>query len=274
MDFFVENREFSDFNHVVSNVRFTVLEHGYLKTGTEWSFQKICSPFNRLYLSISGDGAVWNDTHRLELKPEHMVLIPLNTTYDYACYNQLEKFYVHFRIEMIPGHDLFEPCRIALQLPVIKDLAQNLTKLASAGGVSDLIFCKSVLLECISRFLAPYQNQIAEQVQVTSEYSELYSYILEHCYADLRVNEIAEHFHMRMENLSKNFKNDTGMTLKKFIEGKLLQKAQEQLLVTNHPVKEIAQDLRFSDEFHFSRFFKKHTGMPPNFYRKRNNVHK
>ena len=48
----------------------------------------------------------------------------------------------------------------------------------------------------------------------------------------------------------------------------LLQRAQQLLLTTDLRVKEVAASLGFQDEFYFTRFIKKHTGLPPSKYRR------
>ncbi|NSW89572.1 MAG: helix-turn-helix transcriptional regulator [Firmicutes bacterium] len=52
----------------------------------------------------------------------------------------------------------------------------------------------------------------------------------------------------------------------------IIHKAKEELLTSNSSIKEIAYKLKFSDEFYFSRFFKKHTGIPPSKYRIQNKL--
>ena len=274
MYFFVENLEFESLNAVINNTRFKILEHGFLNTGSEWKFTNLSSPFNRLYFVISGSARINNEYNDLELKGGNVYLIPLYNTYDYICENSLNKFYIHFRIELLSEHDLFEGCRYCSSLPVDNGIMDILVQSAKSGGIGDFIRCKGIFLDYIGRFMAPYSDNINEQIQLSSKYEQLYRYISENCYADLRVNELAESMNTSLSNLSRSFKYDTGMNLKKFLEKKIIHKAQEMLLVTDRTVKDIAYELRFLDEFHFSRFFKRCIGISPNKYRQRNNTFK
>lgn len=268
------NREFESFNEVINGIRLKVLEHGFLNTGPEWKFLNLSSPFNRLYFVISGSARIKNDSNDLELKSGNVYLIPLNNTYDYICEEALNKFYIHFRIELVPDYDLFQGCKYCSSTPADMDTVESLIQYAKNGGIGDFIRCKGVILDFIGRLLEPFSNNINEQMRLSSKYEQVYKYIRENCYADLRVNEIAESLNISLTNLSRSFKNDTGMNLKKLIESKVMQRAQEMLLVTDMPVKEIAYELRFHDEFYFSRFFKKCTGISPHKYRQRNNTFK
>ncbi|WP_372934613.1 helix-turn-helix domain-containing protein [Mariniphaga sediminis] len=46
-----------------------------------------------------------------------------------------------------------------------------------------------------------------------------------------------------------------------------MEKSKRHLLATNHPIKEIAFHLGFSDVSYFTRFFKKHTNLTPKEFR-------
>jgi AraC-like DNA-binding protein len=56
-------------------------------------------------------------------------------------------------------------------------------------------------------------------------------------------------------------------TLTDLIRERILMHAKWQLLHTLRPVKEIAYEVGFEDEFHFSRVFKRAAGCSPRFYR-------
>ena len=60
--------------------------------------------------------------------------------------------------------------------------------------------------------------------------------------------------------------------LKQYYEEQLAQRAKEELVLTEKRINEVAQEMDFSDEFYFSRFFKKMTGTSPREYRKQNKI--
>jgi len=274
MYFFVKNVEFSSFNQIINNVNLKILEHGFLNAGRDWNFPGLSSPFNRLYFVTSGNATITNKYNNIELKSGNVYLVPLYNTYDYICNSELQKFYIHFRIELISGHDLFEGSKECLYFPYDPNKLNELLSGARDGHIGNLIKCKGILLEYIGRFITAQSGRVSDQVKLASKYSELYEYVKSNCFADLRVTNIAEYLNTSVSNLSKKFKNDTGLSLKKYIDSKIVQKAQEMLLTTNMSVKEVSRELKFLDEFHFSRFFKNRTGISPNKYRQRNNSFK
>lgn len=270
----MDNIEYKFFNDFINKVQLKILEHGYLEAGPDWKFMQLSSPFNRLYFVTKGEAVIQCGMEQIWLEPGKMYLIPLNNTCDYICSNMLHKFYIHFRLEFIPGHDLFEGYRKCEGLPYETNLVEELISGGVQGTIGGLLRCKGILFSCISRFLKSNLGYLNAQLKISSKYEILYNYIMNNCNAELRVNKTAQYLNLPMVNLSKNFKNDVGITLKKFLDEKVIQKAEELLLVTDKTVKEIAYELKFTDEFHFSRFFKRYAGISPSLYRQRNNTFK
>ena len=62
-------------------------------------------------------------------------------------------------------------------------------------------------------------------------------------------------------------KKETGKTALECIQDKIISIAKEQLLIPSHSVSQIAYGLGFQYPQHFTRVFKKSTGMTPNEYR-------
>lgn len=67
--------------------------------------------------------------------------------------------------------------------------------------------------------------------------------------------------------LAKIIKNHFQKTLGKMISERIMIEAKRELYLTSKPVKAIAFELGFDDEYYFSRLFKKHTSVSPQLYR-------
>lgn len=67
--------------------------------------------------------------------------------------------------------------------------------------------------------------------------------------------------------LGKLTKKHFQKTLTDLIAGRIVVEAKRELYLTGKPVKSIARELGFGDEYHFSRFFKNHTDVSPQRYR-------
>jgi YesN/AraC family two-component response regulator len=67
--------------------------------------------------------------------------------------------------------------------------------------------------------------------------------------------------------LAKLVKTHYNKTLTDLITGRIIIEAKRELYMTSKPIKEIAWQLGYSDEFYFSRLFKTNTDISPQMYR-------
>lgn len=77
----------------------------------------------------------------------------------------------------------------------------------------------------------------------------------------------ADCMHLSANYFGDLIKKETGKTAQEHIQLKLLDIAKERIFDTQKTVAEIAYELGFKYPQHFTRFFKKHTGMAPLEYR-------
>lgn len=68
-------------------------------------------------------------------------------------------------------------------------------------------------------------------------------------------------------NLTKTSKIHFNKTLTDLISKRIILEAKRELYLTSKPIKQIAYELGFHDEYYFSRFFKTNTDISPKLYR-------
>ena len=79
---------------------------------------------------------------------------------------------------------------------------------------------------------------------------------------------VADHFHLSIYSLSRMFKKQFGMSFSEYVNGKRLEKSRELLLSTVLSVKEIADEVGFTDANYFTRLFRQNFGISPTDFRK------
>jgi len=79
--------------------------------------------------------------------------------------------------------------------------------------------------------------------------------------------EYADLLNISPKALAKITKNHFNKTLTNMIAERVVIEAKRELYLTSKPVKSIAYELGFNDEFYFSRFFKNNSDVSPQLYR-------
>ncbi|WP_313581780.1 AraC family transcriptional regulator [Chishuiella sp.] len=86
----------------------------------------------------------------------------------------------------------------------------------------------------------------------------------------LSVSYIANKFNVSVSTLGIYFKKDTGMSVKKYIEECKRLAIQKLIIEEEYSFSEIAHQFGFTDESHFSKWFKKKCGINPTTYKEQN----
>jgi AraC family transcriptional regulator, transcriptional activator of pobA len=132
-----------------------------------------------------------------------------------------------------------------------------------------------LLLKIKEYFWADY-NPIYEGNR-SSQIVKVFKETLERHYRDLADGKVQSLYqaqdYARLQSLHPNYlsnviKSKTGRTISAWIADKTIAEAKSLLKNSTIAVKQIAFQLGFSESPHFSSYFKKHTGLTPNAFRK------
>ena len=135
----------------------------------------------------------------------------------------------------------------------------QLAKCKSFSAVENIFYS---LLDAAAEFLPVANkntNKFCDDIKryVMDKYSDV----------NLSITMIAEHFDMNPHYISMQFKEQSGESLKTFINFVRIEKAKQILLTTPKKLEEIANMVGFIDNNAFIRVFKKFEGITPGKYR-------
>lgn len=251
-------------------LRFKV-NHVYFGTIPSFTGTNVLSE-NRFYFCLDNCGRIlWSsdgqERREIILAPGTLTFIPggLELTYDFTP-GRMAGF--HFNLEIFPGLDVFSGEQICRQRNGQDVLCQEVLDRLNAGiQLSDTLRVHSVLFQAASDFCDVGFETLRRQVRLREKYAGLLAIVEAHQDAALTVGKLAESLGRTRDQLSKAFRRDLGFSLKHYLAIRLTREASS-LLITGMNVRETANELGFSSEFYFSRFFKKQTGVTPSTYRK------
>lgn len=93
------------------------------------------------------------------------------------------------------------------------------------------------------------------------------NYVRNHISEPIRVEKLAYELFISRPYLSARFKKETGISLTDFILGEKTEEAKRLLRYSDRSASVIAAYLGFSSHAHFSKVFRKYSGMTPNDFR-------
>jgi len=96
---------------------------------------------------------------------------------------------------------------------------------------------------------------------------KVFSHIKENVARDLTVSELAEVVGMSQYYFSKLFKMSTGTTPHQYVMRQRVERAQEYLRETRTPLAEVATQVGFETQSHFTSVFRRLVGVTPKHYR-------
>ena len=83
----------------------------------------------------------------------------------------------------------------------------------------------------------------------------------------LNLAELSSRYYLSYVQFSRRFKTVTGSTPQEYLAGLRLNKAKTLLSDTDLPIKQVAKNCGFSNEYYFSNFFSRYCRMSPTKYR-------
>ena len=132
---------------------------------------------------------------------------------------------------------------------------------------NQLLKLQGVLFGWVAAAVPGLEEVIAAHLRTHARFQPVFKFIEQNLGASLRVEELARVHGTSLHAFSVAFSRDTGMSPKAYIKRRLSQEAIQLLTNTDLKLKEVAEKLKFWDEYHFSRFFARTNGMAPSRYR-------
>lgn len=263
------------------NIRSTLTESVINKTHLNISQSGICFfdwvarykmppvPFGRLYYHIKGEMSVFFNEKLITFKENHVYLLGPNSVFPIIRNIGAEQIYFHVNIYDTKGFDILNEYITCDGIPV-DDMAGILEMYQSKDTLDTLNLKQIILSDCVKLLKkSKKENQFhIVNENYTEKTSEAINYIRNNLSLKLTVQKVADHLFVSPNTLEYHFKKEINKTVSQYIHLLINLKARELLVKTNLSIKDIAEELGYCDQFHFSRKFKEKFKKTPSQYRK------
>jgi AraC-like DNA-binding protein len=131
-----------------------------------------------------------------------------------------------------------------------------------------LIYCAQIIRHLLGNLF--FNNSAFSPTQRANRFRSIeptLSFLRQHIYRSITLAEMAQHAGLSPSHFSYLFKQQTGFSPLEYFLHLKVQHACGQLLMTQKPIREIAQEVGFDDPYYFSRVFKRVIGVSPRQYR-------
>tara|TARA_R100001369_G_scaffold92763_1_gene139658 strand:+ start:2633 stop:3502 length:870 start_codon:yes stop_codon:yes gene_type:complete len=280
---------------ILQSLKLALLNVGYAKLGPLWDYDDVISPFIRLYYITKGSAMIYHSNEAIQLKPDHIYLIPSYTFGRYKCAVYHEQYYICCLEELKSGYSIFNYGSFIYELeansmdlyyfkrlleinpnrqlenynpkvydnrPTLMDFEKKNEELSP----SEFMETHAILEILLSRFIKNTNNKSAKN-NVKKEFGMVLNYIHENLHENLTVKQLADFCHLNTDYFSRVFNENFGMRPNKYIQSKRIERAQLLLLSTNNSLKQIAEKVGLENLSYFNRIFKSHTGITPGVFR-------
>ena len=278
----------------IESMNLMMLNVGFATHHADWNWQKVSSPFIRIFYVVEGEAMLHLAEKDVRLKPNHMYIIPAYTIHSYECHGLFKLYYLH----------MYEGFKNEMNLQETYELPTEVTAGNGVGPLLEYICSRQPdarLPEAdpesydtssqTSDYVERYQNMtLWEKMELRGAMLMIMSNFIRKAKpriwtSDERMNRVLKHIHehitdeIAIEDLAnvacvtktyfiRLFKQEFGISPVQYINRKKVERAQLLLFTTDKSVKEIAYIMGISDHSYFIRLFRKVAGTTPQDYRR------
>lgn len=251
----------------------TRLDHAWAEDGRSMHMD----PFGRLYLLFDGEAVVTHHDQVFHLRPGWLYVIPAHALSRYVCPKTMDLAFVHFTATVLGGLDLFAALRCGYAAPLPDPIAtgavwDRLLAASRRRGLDARLEADGLFRQLLSPLLLAPHPDPAAAAPPPGRWDDLcrlqpvFQFVERHLHRKLRLADLAACVHLQPTYFSNRFSRVAGVSPLTYVNRQRVRRAEALLWEGRLSLAGIAAATGLGDVFHFSRIFKRVTGIPPSRY--------
>jgi AraC-like DNA-binding protein len=226
---------------------------------------------DKILVFIKGNGTYSNSTESLKIQNKTIHFVPANSKIDFVFTAQTKGYCILYQSESMMDCLSNADVENKVVLADSKNFGQVLNLMETLlKSNSQIDFQQKIVefLTLIKTFEPYYGIEKSSCTQVQSSYLDrFYAMIQKIESIKISIKNIARELTISLKYLEELCQKKFGKSPLSMIRALIIKKAQKMLVETDKPIYTIAEKLGFVDTSHFSKTFKKETGLCPSYYR-------
>jgi AraC-like DNA-binding protein len=218
-----------------------------------------------------GHGFYQNRHQHLKIRSGDLILIQPDDPHAYgptekAQWNELFLLFEGTLFDLWSKKGLLTPTRPVINLQPIPTWSERFKSICTidANPLKQACRLQTFLAEALEQSGKRKEDEAAQRW-----IDQVNKSMFEHLTNEDAPKTTARSMGLSYEGFRKKYKRITGIPPGRFCTEQIMAKAAKKLMESDQPIRVIAEELGFCDEFHFSRRFKQVTGSTPRAYRSR-----
>jgi AraC-like DNA-binding protein len=254
---------------------YSVVRGGHLRAGYEHRIQRETYPGHEFILCLSGQGWVQVAGKRHQVGPDELLWVNCHHPHAYGTSSKQPWELYWIRVEGRPLDRVASLLEIRSQ-PVIRNFNTRAASLEFERIFHHMIGTRpseaALVNAAVTAIIAlAFEARLSDTDEIRPELPMPVQKALEkmrlYFHTAIRVSDLAALSGMSESHFSRLFKSCIGTSPIDWLRRERINQAKHRLIESEDPVKEIARQVGYSDQFFFSKDFKKMTLLTPTQFR-------
>ncbi|QSH42069.1 AraC family transcriptional regulator [Lentisphaerota bacterium ZTH] len=222
---------------------------------------------------VGGDGWCEVEGKRHIIREENFLIIPANTPHKYGSTEGWSLFWVHFRgtsssmfADALCGGNYGTGCIFSKNRDTLELIREMIDDLNRGMTIDSCSYNSMKLWHFFANVIYNVQTENSDPENIIEKAISL---MVDKVEEVLTLEEMSEALNLTPPYFCRLFKNKTGHSPVDYFIRLKIQRACNYLNFTNMKIKDICDEIGYSDPYYFSRSFKKIMGVSPAQYRKK-----